>query len=469
VTEAIYRPIAPAALLASAFGASFPVYTATAAPYELIANGKAAVVRVRGPLCYASAEFENYAGITARVEAALLSRAQTIVMHIGSPGGDVAGCFDTARGIRARVAASGKKLIAYCDDVMASSAYALGCAADEIIISDTATIGSIGVIATAIEVSRQDKAMGVNVNLVTSGARKADRNVHAEFTDDMRGAMQVAVDAMAGVFWDWAGSRRSVLGREGAAGLEAGTMVGQAAVSAGLADRISSWDELVSQLAGMNLEPAILSAMASPEDDKDKDEKKEDALRASLVTASTSEDPKKAARAKAALKAYDEDKDEEASAARAESDDKKENEALRASVTALTASINEMRAEKDRENAAKALTAEAEAKAAVAKERSEFFASRPDLTEAQLKAFESLSLDTVKSIVSTLPAPSPLSKFVTTTTRAAVQGDRAQLPDMSHPEVTSSLDAQMGITQGPPARGVVDLGSIQRFGVTKVN
>lgn len=455
-----YSPRGPVALLPSAYGQEFPA-GAAALNYELC--GRAAVVRINGPLTMAGAPVcDTYDSIVSRVSAALESEAELVILRINSPGGDVFGCFDCARALRSKAKAAGKRLVSFSEANMCSSAYAIGSAGDEIVISDTASIGSIGVIATAMDLTKQDAAMGISVALVTSGSHKADSNPHTPFTAEMRDAMQVSVDAMASVFFEHVGSMRGDrLSAKAAQALEAGVAVGNEAVAAGLADRISSWDQLISSLEAppvQQIENAILpKAMAEPE--KDKDEKKEDAVRASLVTASESDDPKKAARAKSALKAYDDGEDEKAEApeddkkavAAASSDDD-EKKALKATVSALSASVKQMQAEQ-----------QATAQAKAASERSAFLASRPDLTKEQLEAFAPLSLAQVKAIVATLPPPREFVNPYVASVAASVIGDPAQVSYLS-PSAQAELDAQMGIS-APAPLGTRMNGVVQEFGV----
>ena len=109
-------------------------------PFEIV--GRFAVVSVCGPLVqHGPSWWDNYDAISERVQAALASPCEAVILRIDSPGGDASGSFDLAREIRAMAT---KKIVAFTDTMCASAAYAIACAADEIVVSRTATVGSVG-------------------------------------------------------------------------------------------------------------------------------------------------------------------------------------------------------------------------------------------------------------------------------------------------------------------------------------
>jgi ClpP class serine protease len=235
-TRARFVPYGSLALDPQAFGLEFTVPAQPAEPFER--RGDVAIVKVSGPLSYTGGLFTSYAQVLARVEAALASDASAVVLHLDTPGGDVAGAFDTANALRAHAAA--RRLIAYSDSQACSAGYALACGCDRIVVTATATLGSIGVIAATPEASQAEKAAGVTWTLVTSGARKADGNVHTPLTDEGRDAIQLNVDDQASVFFDLVREARGI----NAAELEGASFVGARAKAKGLADAVMSLDDL---------------------------------------------------------------------------------------------------------------------------------------------------------------------------------------------------------------------------------
>lgn len=213
-------------------------------------RGNVVIVDVCGPLTQqAEGIFDSFDAIRARVQAACESASTAVVLRINSPGGDVAGCFDTARAIRAMCAKAGKPLWAHVDGKACSAGYALAAAANTVCLGDTGIVGSIGVIAARADVSAMNTAQGIRVALVTSGERKADGNPDQPLTDAELKATQELVDSMANAFFELVADMRGISVADVAA-LQAGVFHGDAAVKARLADEVMSFDEMLAAIAG---------------------------------------------------------------------------------------------------------------------------------------------------------------------------------------------------------------------------
>jgi ClpP class serine protease len=130
-----------------AFSADYEILFAAggdAPPAAFETVGRVAVVDVCGPLeTEPNWRWDSYPAVLARVQAACECPAiKAIVLRVASPGGEVAGCFESARAIRAATDAAGKLLIAYVTDRACSAAYALACVASEICLSDSGIAAS---------------------------------------------------------------------------------------------------------------------------------------------------------------------------------------------------------------------------------------------------------------------------------------------------------------------------------------
>lgn len=208
-------------------------------------DGDVAIVGIDGPLsqrawsCWMF-EGDGYDAIVQRAQTALDDpEARALVLRIDSPGGEVAGCFDAVRAIRAMATAAGKPVVAYADEMACSAAYALACAAEKIIVPDTGMVGSVGVILSLTSRAGQLAAQGVSVNLITSGAAKADGHPALALADDARARMQADIDHLARVFAAEVAKARPLDAAQVLA-LEARTLLGAEAVAAGLADTIGT-------------------------------------------------------------------------------------------------------------------------------------------------------------------------------------------------------------------------------------
>lgn len=487
-----YAPRGLVLLEQQAFGLEFLTGAPVVPPP--LADGKIAVVRVCGPISFAGFLFDTYDAIRCRVREALASPAECVILVLDSPGGDVAGCFDCARGIRADAAEAKKPLIAWVPAKACSAAYALAAACTRIEISDTAYVGSIGVIHEMQSVARQDATAGVDFAFVTSGTKKAYGNPHTPITEGALAETQTLVDTTAATFFALVRGWRAFDPEP----LQAGVLIGSAAVARGLADATTTFDALVSSLtatlaSGGAIQPMSASRATNSEDPsmpKDEEKKDADATRAALVTATKSDDAAKAKRATKALKAYDEEEEakaelpeKEGKASKAEADDKDgdkdeakaefppkkdDDKALAAASElgkALAASNAEIAALKARVAASEAADA--------AKERAEYFASRPDLPESVAKSLEGLSLAQCKAIVDSIPVSAQFKSQHPELARKPLAGGPPTTTEAKLAAVVGSdpaLAAQMGLV---PTQSVVEMspnmgGVVQSFGVKKV-
>ncbi len=197
-----------------------------------------AVVNVCGPLeCEPSGWWDSYPEILRRVECAMTAPGvDAVVLRVSSPGGDAHGCFDTARAIRALSLQHGVPVYAYVEERACSAAYALACAAAQIFVSESSLLGSIGVLYVRDDVSARNTAMGLRVEFIASGERKADGNPDSPVTEAELGAQQALVDQMAVLFFGLVRELRGVDPQP----LNAGVFLGAGAVAKGLADRVVS-------------------------------------------------------------------------------------------------------------------------------------------------------------------------------------------------------------------------------------
>lgn len=160
-----------------------------------------------------------------------------IVLDIDSNGGRVQGCFECSRAIAA--ARSAKPITAYVNDAGFSAGYALACAASRVVITDTAGVGSIGVIGTHIDYSGMLEANGIRYTLITSGEKKADLSPTAPLSDRARAEMQDEINRLGELFFALVAENRG-LDVDAIRAMQAGTYFGPAAVSAGLADEVGA-------------------------------------------------------------------------------------------------------------------------------------------------------------------------------------------------------------------------------------
>lgn len=209
-----------------------------------------AVVPITGPIFHRANLLTEISGATSVEILATDFQAalddpdiHSVVLQIDSPGGQIAGISEFTD----QVANAGKPTVAYVSDLGASAAYWIAAAADEVLIADTAAVGSVGVVATL----RRDKKDNDRIQIVSSQSPR--KRVDPE-TEEGRSVLQAVVDDIADVFISRVASYRHVsvehvLEHFG----QGGILVGRKAVSAGVADGLGSLESIIAGLAGKSL------------------------------------------------------------------------------------------------------------------------------------------------------------------------------------------------------------------------
>lgn len=409
--------------------------------------GDAEIVSIEGPLDHHAGWWcDSYDSILERVEEACASDAKRVVLKIDSPGGLVSGCFETARSIRTKCEAAGKTLVAYVDGSACSAAYALASSSESIYVSETSFVGSIGVIDTRVDITKMDADWGVKYSFITSGARKADGNPHLPMSKDELDERQSIVDGLAGLFFGMVAEMRGGMAAEYKA-LEARVFFGAGAVSAGLADDVRTFDQLLADLASPESEKTMSLANARKALEKaakGEGEEAEKAKRALAAMDGKAEDEKKDDEEKAEsddeekVEGDDEKKKDEESESEGDDDDDEEK-----------AEGDDEKDEKKDDKGSSASSVEGRLAALEADRVESFLATRPDLTKEQRASVAGLPIDRVRAIVNAIPKSKPKhnATVAPTATRAAGQGEAGVL-DTSDPELLA-VDRAMGFGSEP--------------------
>jgi signal peptide peptidase SppA len=220
------------------------------APREDSIRGGVAVISIHGPLEHRGGWwFDSYESILGRIKGAMESDdVHAVLLDIDSPGGEVSGLQETVRSIRKMRAEHDKPIIAFADDDAYSAAYALACSADEIYLPEGGGVGSVGVIAEVQNLIGMAEKQGVKVAVVRSGTRKADGHPFLPLDEGTISRVQKRVDALAQQFFSLVRDVRPI-SKADLVALQGACVFGKAAVRAGLADGVLSFDEV---LAGIS-------------------------------------------------------------------------------------------------------------------------------------------------------------------------------------------------------------------------
>lgn len=222
-----------------------------------------AVLPLAGPIFRYANLFTQMSGATSLGDFALDlqlaredSRVRAILLEVNSPGGQADGIAEAAAAIRA--AAADKPVVAFVDGVAGSAAYWLASAASQLVLSPTATVGCLGVVAMF---SAPQPGPGRPLEIVSSQTPNKRPDPH---TDAGRAKYQTVIDRTADVFLSAVADYRGMTVEKLLQATDGGGLVvGDDAVAGGLADRIGGFEETLAQLAQGTL-PARPRVRAAP-------------------------------------------------------------------------------------------------------------------------------------------------------------------------------------------------------------
>jgi signal peptide peptidase SppA len=221
--------------------------------YEVVDG--VAVLPIEGVIAKRANLFVQISGgtsseLVARDLRAALADAEvhSIILAIDSPGGTVDGTEVLANLVLQ--ARERKPVVALANGAMASAAYWIGSAAGKVYIADgTTQVGSIGVVATHVDVSGAELQRGVRTTEVYAGKYKRIASQYAPLSDSGRATMQEKVDYTYGLFVEAVAAHRGVHVDKVLSDMADGRVfIGQQAISAGLVDGVATLDALIEQL-----------------------------------------------------------------------------------------------------------------------------------------------------------------------------------------------------------------------------
>lgn len=241
---------------------SFPEMASNEAPPQpqiLHVKDGAAIITIDGSLVNrgawlgAKSGLVSYEGIGMQLDR-VAARARSgdvkaLVIDMNSYGGEANGMSVIAAKIRNL--RKSMHVVAVVNDVAASAGYGIVSAADEIVISPTSLVGSIGVVVMHLDRSAELDTKGVRPTLIHAGAKKVDGNPFGPLPENVRADMQKDVLAFYDQFLETveAGRGKARLSAKKARETEADVFIGKDAIAAGLADRMASLDEVLAELS----------------------------------------------------------------------------------------------------------------------------------------------------------------------------------------------------------------------------
>ena len=206
---------------------------------SVLDNGTA-VVPVMGVL----GDWMPYSYITGMIEKALKrDDINEIVLLIDSPGGAVAGLFDSCRFIEK--ASKKKKCTAYVTGMACSAAYAIATACDEIYMMEDAEVGSCGCYAHAVEYSDAYFEKEGFIHRVFRSKCSPKKNCSVIADEVEAEAFQKEIDALGEKYLRYVAKRRKCAYSDALENFgKGGVLMGEKAIAAGMVDGIKTLEEL---------------------------------------------------------------------------------------------------------------------------------------------------------------------------------------------------------------------------------
>jgi signal peptide peptidase SppA len=206
-------------------------------------RGSVAVIPVTGPLFRRANVFTDVSGATSYdmiaqdLRAALDNPAvKSILLNIDSPGGQVNGLAELA--LHVYEARQKKQVVAYVGGMGASAAYWLASAASEVVAAKTAHVGSVGVVVGVA------KGSGDEIVSSQSPYKRIDPT-----TAEGKARIQAMVDNLAAIFIEDVAKYRGKSVEHVSANFGQGdVLLGAAAVEAGMADSLGTFEGLIESL-----------------------------------------------------------------------------------------------------------------------------------------------------------------------------------------------------------------------------
>lgn len=225
-------------------------------PARATVKGAVAVLGLRGVIAHRVEALDDVSApagtstqsFTRRFRDALADDAiGKILIDVDSPGGTVDGVPELADEIlRSR---GQKPVVAVINTLGASAAYWIASAADEIVMTPSGQVGSIGIITVHEDLSVFFEKKGIKTTLISAGEHKVEGNPFEPLGDRAREHLQERVDAFYSMFVGAVAAGRGVKVEAVRGGFGRGRMVGMnEALAAGMIDRIATFDEVMAGL-----------------------------------------------------------------------------------------------------------------------------------------------------------------------------------------------------------------------------
>lgn len=173
-------------------------------------------------------------------------KINTILFDVDSPGGYVAGvpeCADVIYNARKNV-----KIVSHVSEAY-SAAYYLASQSDEIVVTKSGGVGSIGVLTIHKSIERLNKESGVDVTIIRIPEWKAEANPYEQLTDSAKKSIQEEITGVYDDFVSAVARGRGVEASDVKKNYGKGrTLNAEDGLETGMVDRIEAWHETLARV-----------------------------------------------------------------------------------------------------------------------------------------------------------------------------------------------------------------------------
>jgi len=215
-------------------------------------RGAVAVIPIMGHIDHRDSFFfggTSVTSISGAIDEVLGDNTITeIVGEFDTGGGSVFGIDELATKIRNSRGI--KRMTAAVNAWCASAGYYLASQFDDVTITPSGQVGSIGVVAAHFDISKMLEEEGVKVTLIHAGRFKVEGNTFEELGDEARAEIQASVDGYFDLFVKAVAAGRGVKPKlvRGPEFGEGRMFSAKDSVKAGLADRVEPFDATITRL-----------------------------------------------------------------------------------------------------------------------------------------------------------------------------------------------------------------------------
>lgn len=177
-----------------------------------------------------------------------------IVVDIDSPGGTVPGVMELSDMI---YASRGRKpVVGVANSKSASAAYWIGSAFDQLYVTPSGGVGSVGVYSMHLDFSKALENEGIVPTLFAMPEFKAEFNGFSPLSDATKEHEMGEIDRIYGQFVSAVAKHRGTTAANVRQNYGKGRMVdAHAAVAAGMADKVATLEQVVSRMAAGRIKP----------------------------------------------------------------------------------------------------------------------------------------------------------------------------------------------------------------------